>query len=394
MKKQLAADFLLFLMFAMAFYLLMTYADSVLLFVSSENIDQKVFEGRSNPLDISTLIGALALIPVGLQIIEDRGSKRASILAHRSKKAILRATPIIAGLSAAFEAQTACRVFYGLEKGFSVIWLDGFALLVTSEWLPHVVFLIAVVSIPSLWESWLPESKKEIQMELATLDEDISDMKFERSKFFELPVVWELGVWRLKPTPQNQPKHGIMRTRNCIVFAVILLILGAFIFAFCLEQREEESKPIFLVEALFFCAVSSLLIAQNRKIIIGWKAIHRGNRPDELYAAVVLSMLWFIFAVGIAGMTGFHLGRKLGSSFVDESGPKPLMYLLMIVAFAVFFLIVLFLSIIRPGCRFGIEKPLRALVFLRMVEIFESIEKKESRKAEYEGKLTGSDSLT
>ena len=65
-----------------------------------------------------------------------------------------------------------------------------------------------------------------------------------------------------------------------------------------------------------------------------------------------------------------------------------------IVAFAVFFLIVLFLSIIRPGCRFGIEKPLRALVFLRMVEIFESIEKKESRKAEYEGKLTGSDSLT
>ncbi len=398
MKKKWTADMLLFLVFAMAFYFLTTYVDSIFLFAFSNNIDQKIFEGYSNPLDISTLIGVLALAPVALQIIEDRGSMRAKILAHRSKKAILRAAPIIAGLSAAFEAQTACRVFIDLDKGFSVIGLDDPALLVTSKWLPHFVFLIAVVSIPSLWESWLPESKKEIQMELATLDEDISSLKFERSEFFEHPVVWDLGVWRLKPTPQNQPKHGIMRTRNCIIFAVMLLIGGASIFGSGFEQWEEESKPIFLVEALFFFALFFPLIAQNRKIRIGWKAIHRGNRPSELYAAFILSMIWFVFAVGIAGVTGFGLGhclsRMIGPSLINESGAKLLVYVLAVLVFALFVLIVWFLSAIRPDCRFGVKKPLKALAFQRMVEIFDAIEMNESRRAEYEVKLAGSDSLT
>ena len=398
MKKQWIADLLLFLAFAVAFYALMTYADSLLLFVFSENVDQKIFEGYSNPLDISTLIGVLALVPVALQIIEDRGSKRARILAHRSKKTILRATPIIAGISAAFEVETAFRVYYDLEKGFSVVGLDDPALLVTSEWLPHFVFLFAVVSIPSLWESWLPESKKELQLELATLDEDISAIKFERAEFFELPVVWELGVWRLEPTPENQPKPGILRTRNCIVVAVILLIGGACIFVSGFGQWEGESTLTFLVEVLFFGAVSFLLIAQNRKIRIGWKALHRGNRPSEFYAAVILSMIWFIFAVGIAGVAGAFLrhciSRKFGLSFANESGATLLVYLLAALVFALFFLIVLLLSAIRPDCRFGLEKSLKSLAFLRMVEIFEAIERKESRREEYEGKLDGADSVT
>lgn len=397
MKKQWTADMLLFLVFAIAFYVLTTYVDSILLFAFSNHINQKSFEMYSNPLGISTLIGVLALVPVALQIIEDRGSLRAQILAHRSKKVILRSAPIIAGLSAAFEAQTACRVFIDLDKGFSVIGLDDPALLVTSKWLPHFVFLFVVVSIPSLWESWLPESKKEIQMELTTLDEDISALKFERSEFFEHPVVWDLGVWRLKPTTQNQPKHGIMRTRNCIVFAVMLLIGGAFILGSGFEQWGDESKPIFWIEALFFFALFLPLIAQNRKIRIGWKVIHRGNRPSELYAAVILSMIWLIFAVGIAGMTGvglgYYLSRMIGPSFINESGTKLLVYVLAVLVFALFVLIVWFLSVIIPDCRFGVEKPLKALAFQRMVEIFDTIEMNESRRAEYEGKLAGADSL-
>ena len=71
MKKKWTADMLLFLVFAMAFYFLTTYVDSIFLFAFSNKIDQKIFEGYSNPLDISTLIGVLALAPVALQIIED-----------------------------------------------------------------------------------------------------------------------------------------------------------------------------------------------------------------------------------------------------------------------------------------------------------------------------------
>lgn len=161
MKKQWKVDLQLFFVLAVAFYILMAYTDSLLLFISSEQVSQKIFKGYSNPLDISTLIGILALVPVVLQIIEDRGSKRARILAHKSKKTILSSAPLIAGISAAFEAQTAFRIFYDIEgNNFPKVWPDDPALLITSKWIPHFIFLLAIVSIPSMWESWLPESKK------------------------------------------------------------------------------------------------------------------------------------------------------------------------------------------------------------------------------------------
>lgn len=394
MKSRLAIDFTLFIFSSVVFYILMTYIDVILLVAFPQKLPEDVFEGYSNPLDMSTLIGGLGLTPVALQTIEDRGSRKARLLAHKSKKIVLRVAPLIAGASAAFEAKTAFRIIFDVEAKLYMVGKADAALLVTSKWLPHYIFLFTVVLIPTLWEWWLPESKKEMQLELASLNERIDAMKIERSEFFDNALVFELGVWKLNPVPEERPIAGFFRTSYCLIYALALPVLGLVILYAGVASWGWDHVPIFLSEVLLFFAMSVVLIFHCRKILIGWKVLRRWDRPSELYAVGALVLSWLFFAIGIAFVSGFYLEHDLpffcGRAWVNPTYLKVRVCVAIAIFFILFMCIVWYFSVVNLSCRFGIEQPLKALAFARMLEIEESIKRMESGRKRFENKLNDS----
>ncbi|MDK8615106.1 hypothetical protein QP940_10125 [Corynebacterium pseudodiphtheriticum] len=297
----------------------------------------------------------------------------------------MKSVTLIAGISLAFEIQMAIRIFIDVDGQFSVVILDDPASFLPSKWLPHLVFLIFIISLPSLWEYWLPDSLKEIRMELEVLNSDIKHIEDEISRFNNLPLVKCLDLRNLEPKAANRPKPGILSSRKCVAYGVALVILEVVYFFCCkfkFAQFSLQPYLVVLIEISLLLLISLLLILQFRKVKMGWEIFSRVDRSSEVYYGIVLFILWFIAIISLFGTNAYYIYlQTLNNSGTEKIWIVKILVVVIVGAVLLFILIsVIMLSFKKPGCLFGIRHALRALAFSKKLELQEDLDRKKSKK--------------
>lgn len=390
MKQKIILDEVLFLVCTAYFYMALVFVDSFFLIIFPQDKSQEIFERHSNPLDLSTLIGTLALVPVVLQIIEDRSSERARILAHNCKMALLRTTPLFAGISGAFELQGGVRIFYGLEGSFSSIGVENPALLFASEWIPHFVFLIVLALVPALWEYLLPDSRGELEIELSSIEDSIRSAKFDKYKFLSLPIIGMLKLDDADWASAKRPKVPTLRASVSALLGLPVSFLGLAVHVLSSRGEVEPSlqpNSSLVCEALLVIVLSGILIHHIRLLKIGWRSSPRKFRDLEIFAALILLIFWLLLVVALVGLAliAFHYQvSKIPNNIIG--GVLLVVGVLLLVA--LFALSLYFLSFKKSNCIVGIQNGLKSRALSRYFEIVDAIQRLNQRKKECESRLT------
>lgn len=390
MKKKISRDLALFFACTIYSYFALAFVDSFFLNIFPEDKSQEMFERHSNPLDLSTLIGVLALVPVVLQIIEDRGSKSARILAHNCKMALLRAAPVFAGISGAFELQGGFRTFYGLEGSFSSIGVENPALLFTSEWIPHFVVLMILVLVPALWEHVLPDSRGELEIELSSIEDSIRSAEIDKDNFLSSPIMRTLKLADADWESVKRPKGQTFKASVSAIVGLLVFYLGLAVFDPSIRGEVESSSQLnrsVVCEGILIIVLSGILIHHIRLLRIGWRISPRKSRDFDIYVAIILFLFWLLLVIVLVDLALIAFNYQV----LEITNKKIAVTLFVggvLSLIALFAWVQHFLSSKKSNCIVGIKRQLKTRAESRYFEILDYIQRMNQRKEECESRLT------